>query len=107
MMKRALINAPRLAKKGDVIEIKTLISHPMETGYRHDNEGRPIPRNIIKLFVCTYDGEEIFRADLSQAVSANPYIAFYTVATKTGELSFTWTADDGETQTQSTKIAVT
>ena len=58
-----LINVPKEAKRGEVIAIKTLISHEMETGFRYDNAGKPIPRNIINLFVCTYNGVEIFRAD--------------------------------------------
>ena len=62
-MARTLINVPPKAKRGDVVEIKTLISHEMETGYRPDNVGRLVPRDIITLFVATYNGEEIFRAD--------------------------------------------
>ncbi len=64
-MARTLINVPPKAKRGDIVEIKTLISHEMETGYRPDNVGRPVPRDIITLFVATYNGEEIFRAELS------------------------------------------
>jgi len=69
---RVLINIPPTAKRGDVIEIKTLVSHPMESGYRVGFNGALIPRDIIKLFVCTYNGEEIFRAELSPAIAANP-----------------------------------
>ena len=72
MTARALINVPAQAKKGDVITIKTLISHEMETGYRHDSVGKPIPRDIITSMVCTYNGEEIFNATLYPAISANP-----------------------------------
>ena len=61
-MARALINVPRKARRGEIVEIKTLISHPMETGYRRDNVGNPIPRDIISRFVCMYDGTEVFRA---------------------------------------------
>jgi sulfur-oxidizing protein SoxZ len=105
-MARALINAPSKAKRGDVIEIKTLIQHPMETGYRHDDTGKPIARNIINKFVCTYNGAEIFKADLFPAISANPFISFSTVATESGVLAFNWTSDDGETQTQIVNISV-
>ena len=65
----------------------------METGYRLDNTGRAIPRDIIKLFVCTYNGEEIFRAELFPAIAANPFLAFFTTATESGELVFSWTDD--------------
>ena len=105
-MARALINAPSKAKRGDVIEIKTLIQHPMETGYRHDETGKAIARNIINKFVCTYNGAEVFKADLFPAISANPFITFSTVATESGVLAFNWTSDDGETQTQIVNISV-
>ncbi|TNC09649.1 thiosulfate oxidation carrier complex protein SoxZ [Methylobacterium terricola] len=105
-MARALINLPKTAKPGAVIEIKTLISHPMETGYRPGPDGRLIPRNIITEFVCTYDGEEVFRAELSPASAANPYLTFTTVATKTGLLRFTWTGDNGFSQTEEVGITV-
>jgi sulfur-oxidizing protein SoxZ len=105
-MARALINMPATAKRGEVLEIKTLVSHPMETGYRPGADGRVLPRDIIRRFVCAYNGEEIFRADLHPAMSANPYIAFSTVATESGTLTFTWTGDNGFVQTETVKIAV-
>ena len=100
-MARALINVPAKAKRGDVIEIKTLISHLMETGFRHTTTGVPIPRDIITSFVCTYNGEEIFRAELSPAIAANPFIMFSTVATESGTLEFKWTGDNGFSATES------
>ena len=105
-MARALINVPKQAKRGDVIEIKTLVSHPMETGYRRDSMGKAIPRDIIKHFVCTYNGTEVFRADLFPAIAANPFLSFFTVATESGELKLSWTGDDGQTQTETVKITV-
>ena len=105
-MARVLINVPPRAKRGEVIELKTLISHPMETGYRVGTNGAPIPRDIITLFSCTYNGEEIFRAELSPAIAANPFIAFFTTATESGELVFSWTDDHGQTQTEVRQITV-
>ena len=105
-MARTLVNVPPKAKRGQIIEIKTLISHIMETGFRHDNVGQPIPRNIITTFTCTYNGTEIFRADLHQAISANPFITFFTVATESGTLEFRWTGDNGLEETVQAKIAV-
>jgi sulfur-oxidizing protein SoxZ len=105
-MARALINVPKQAKRGEIIEIKTLVSHPMETGYRRSNMGGAIPRDIINSFVCTYNGEEIFRAELFPAISANPFITFHTVATESGTLAFKWTDDKGEVSTQSVSISV-
>jgi sulfur-oxidizing protein SoxZ len=105
-MARTLINVPKTAKKGEVIPIRTLISHEMETGYRHDNVGRQIPRDIISLLVCTYNGQEIFRAELHPAISANPFISFYTVATASGTLEFKWTGDNGFSATEQVSITV-
>jgi sulfur-oxidizing protein SoxZ len=105
-MAKPLINIPPQARRGEIIEIKTLIAHPMETGYRLDNTGRPTPRDIIKLFVCRYNGEEIFRAELYPAIAANPFFAFFTTATESGEFVFSWTDDNGETQTETRQITV-
>ena len=105
-MARVLLNVPPRAQRGEIVEIKTLIAHPMETGYRLDNTGGSIPRNIISLFVCTYNGEEIFRAELFPAIAANPFLAFFTTATESGEIVFTWTNDHGQTQTETRPITV-
>jgi sulfur-oxidizing protein SoxZ len=105
-MARALINVPPKAKRGEVIEIKTLISHPMETGYRPKGDGSFFPRDIIQKFVCTLNGEEIFRADLYPAIAANPFISFTTVAREGGLLVFSWTDDRGEMQMESAKLVV-
>ena len=105
-MTRVLINLPPRAKRGEVIEIKTLIAHPMETGYRLGPTGAVIPRDIINRFTCTYNGQEVFRADLFPAVAANPFIAFFAVATESGELAFSWTDDHGETQTEARQITI-
>jgi sulfur-oxidizing protein SoxZ len=105
-MARALINIPRTAKRGEVIEIKTLISHPMETGYRRDDTGKVFPRDILNRFVCAYNGAEVFRADLFPAIAANPFLSFFTVATESGTISLSWTGDDGHTQTETVNITV-
>jgi sulfur-oxidizing protein SoxZ len=105
-MARALINVPPKAKRGEIITIKTLISHVMESGFRHSQLGVPIPRDIIDTFVCSYNGEEIFRATLAPAIAANPFITFHTVATESGVLEFKWTGDNGFSATESAKITV-
>ena len=104
---RSLVNAPKTARRGEIIEIKAMVAHPMETGYRTDAKGQPIPRNIVNRFTCTYDGEEVFSADFFPAISANPFLSFTTVATASGPITFTWTADDGTTQTATVEITVT
>ena len=106
MTARALINVPKEARRGEVIALKALISHEMETGFRYDNTGRPIARDIITQFVCRYNGAEIFRAELFPAMSANPFIAFHTVATESGTIEFTWTGDNGFSATESVSITV-
>jgi sulfur-oxidizing protein SoxZ len=105
-MASALINVPKNAKRGDVIEIKTLMSHIMETGYRHTAEGEVVPRDIITSFACRYNGTEIFRADLFPAISANPFITFFTVATESGKFDFEWTGDRGFSATATASIVV-
>lgn len=106
MTARALINVPKEARRGEVIAIKALISHDMETGFRYDNTGRPIPRDIITFFVCIYNGVEIFRAELHPAISANPFIAFHTVAAESGRIEFKWTGDNGFAVAESATITV-
>ena len=105
-MPRALIKVPASAKRGEVIEIKTLISHEMETGFRHSNTGTVIPRDIITTFVASYNGEEIFRAQLFPAVAANPFITFHTIATESGTLQFSWKGDNGYAASEQVKISV-
>ena len=105
-MANALINVPERARRGEVIEIKALVSHPMETGYRRTQLGAPIPRDIIRSFVCTYNGTEVFRAELHPAIAANPFLVFSTVATESGTLAFQWTGDNGFSLTESAAIRV-
>ena len=106
-MASALINVPARAKRGEVIEIKALVSHAMETGYRRTQLGALIPRDIIRRFVCTYNDTEVFRAELHPAIAANPFIAFSTVATESGTIGFHWTGDNGFSVTESAAIVVT
>jgi sulfur-oxidizing protein SoxZ len=94
-MAKARIKLPENAKVGDVIEIKTLISHVMETGQRRDAEGKPIPRSIINAFRVTFADQEVFAAELHPGMSANPYLAFFMKVPGPGELEFTWIDDAG------------
>src|SRR5450759_5710844 len=105
-MARPLINVPAKVKRGQIFEIKTLISHVMEPGYRYTTVGARIPRDIVTFFSCSYNGEEIFRADLSPAIAANPFIAFFTMATDSGTLEFKWTGDNGFSETATATITV-
>ena len=106
MTANARIEVPATAKRGEIIEIKTLIAHSMETGFRRTHLGAPIPRDIITAFVCLYNSVEVFRAELYPSISANPYLQFSTVATESGVLEFTWSGDNGFIVTQSARISV-
>ena len=105
-MARTLINAPTTAKRGEVIEIRATIGHPMETGYRRDDSGKVLPRNIIKKFTCRYNGELVFSAEMFSAIAANPYLAFHTVALDSGTLALTWEGDNGFSQTETVTLTV-
>ncbi len=106
-MARALVTVPPTARRGEVVEIRALIAHLMETGYRPGADGQTLPRDLIRRFTCRYDGEVVFSADLYAAVAANPYLAFTTVATATGKLEFRWEGDQGFAQTESVTLTVT
>lgn len=105
-MARAIVNVPARARRGEIVEIKTLAAHSMETGFRRTQLGELIPRDIIRQFVCTYNGAEIFRVDLHPAVAANPLIAFTTVATESGTITFQWAGDHGYAVTETASIRV-
>ena len=105
-MASALINVPKKAKRGDIIEIKTLMSHIMETGYRRTAAGDVVPRDIITSFACRYNGSEIFRADFFPAIAANPFISFFTIAKESGKFEFEWIGDKGFSENASASITV-
>jgi sulfur-oxidizing protein SoxZ len=96
----------KTAKKGDIIEVKTLVSHVMESGQRKDSAGNTIPRKIINKFTVDLDGKPIFTADIEPAISANPYMQFKFKAQESGTLTFTWIDDDGTKITAQEKITV-
>jgi sulfur-oxidizing protein SoxZ len=89
------VQVPNAVAKGEIFQIKTLISHQMETGLRHDDQGNVIPRKIINKFVCRYNDVDVFSVDLHEAVAANPYIEFNLRATESGRLEFIWEEDGG------------
>jgi sulfur-oxidizing protein SoxZ len=81
-------------RKGETVGVKTLVSHVMETGFRKDAGGKPIPRMIINSFTCEFNGKFVFGCDLESAVSANPYFEFKFKPTESGTLKFTWIDDE-------------
>ena len=105
-MARVVVHLPQRARRGQVIEIRTLAAHVMETGFRRNQAGELVPRDIITRFTCTYNGVEIFSADLHPAVAANPLIAFTTVATESGTLELRWSGDNGFRAAHTASITV-
>jgi sulfur-oxidizing protein SoxZ len=67
----------------------------METGYRTDDTGKPVPRNVIRLFTCRYNGNSVFVVRMSSGIAANPYFRFFVTAQESGVLDFEWIDDAG------------
>ncbi len=105
-MSNILVNAPKTAKRGEVVEIKALILHPMETGFRPGPNGRIIPRNIIERFTATWNGAEIFAIEMSPAIAANPFVSFFARADESGTVILRWTGDEGFAVEERVAIAV-
>jgi sulfur-oxidizing protein SoxZ len=102
----ARVQVPPQAKRGEVIEIRVAIQHPMETGFRYDDVGRPIPKNVIHDLVARYNGVEIFRARMGSGVAANPFLQFCTVAEASGSIEFSWVDDSGQEGAERASITV-
>jgi sulfur-oxidizing protein SoxZ len=106
MAEKPRLKIPKDAKKGELIEIKTLMPHIMETGQRKDKDGKQIPRKIINTFSCEFNGKPVFSANLDSAVAANPYMQFFAKVEESGTFKFSWTDDDGTVTTAEEKITV-
>jgi len=106
MAEKPRLKVPKEAKKGEVIEIKTLLSHVMETGQRKDAAGNLIPRKIISKFTAEFNGKPVFSADLEPAIAANPYLQFTAKVDESGTFKFSWTDDDGTVTTAEETITV-
>jgi sulfur-oxidizing protein SoxZ len=105
-MGKARIKLPEAAQVGEIIEVKTLVSHVMETGQRKDADGKIIPRSIINSFKATYAGAEVFSAELHPGISANPYLSFFMKVPGPGEFEFTWVDDAGAKIVEKQKLNV-
>jgi sulfur-oxidizing protein SoxZ len=91
----ARINVPAKVPRNEVFEVRLSIRHPMETGYRTDDSGKAIPRNVLRNVTCKYNGNLVFAAQLSSGIAANPYLRFFVTARDSGELVFEWVDDAG------------
>ena len=105
-MAKARIKVPEVVKRGAVFEVRLLIRHPMETGFRYNNVGRKIPKNIVHTVRCVYNGAEVFHAELFPGIAANPYFSFFTTAKGSGELECVWTDDAGVTTSERVSLTV-
>jgi sulfur-oxidizing protein SoxZ len=106
MAERTRLRVPKEARRGEIVEIKTLINHVMETGLRKDAEGKVVPRKIIKSFSCTFNDKPVIACDLEPAMAANPYIQFTTKVDESGVFKFVWIDDDGTITTAQESIKV-
>jgi len=100
------LRVPATAKKGEVVEIKTLITHPMENGQRKDTDGKLVPRLLVNSLKVTYNDKPVLNVTLEPAIAANPYIAFFVKVVESGTLKFTWTDDNKQSWTAESKIDV-
>jgi len=105
-MALARVQLPARAKRGETIEVRIAIQHPMETGFRFDLMGKAIPKNVIHSLRVRYNGAEVFGAEMGSGVAANPYLQFYAVAEASGEFVFEWVDDDGNRGTERAGITV-
>jgi sulfur-oxidizing protein SoxZ len=106
MMEKPRIRMPKQARRGEIIQIRTLASHVMESGLRKDRAGKLIPRKIINRFTCTFNGKPVFACDLEPAIAANPYLQFSAKVEESGTFKFSWTDDDGTVVTAEESIIV-
>ncbi len=100
------VKVPKSASAGEAVEIKTLISHQMESGQRKDSDGNTIPRSIINRFTCEFNGEMVIDIEMLPAISTNPYFQFEATVPETGTFAFTWYDDDGSVYEDSKEISV-
>ena len=104
---RTVVSMLKTATKGEIVPIRVIVQHDMESGFRHTERGVRVARDIIRDFVCSYDGVEVFRAELHPAMGANPTFSFFTRATQTGTLEFKWTGDNGYASSVTSMLTVT
>lgn len=103
---KARIKLPKTARKGELVEIKTLVTHPMESGQRKDAAGATIPRKIINKFTCSFNGKQVCDMALYPSISANPYVSFFVKVEESGNFEFTWVDDDGSVYDAQQRIEV-
>ena len=102
----ARIQVPRNAQRGEIVEVRIVIQHPMETGFRYDALGRRTPRNVIHTLVCRYAGVEVFRAEMGAGIAANPFLKFFVRAQESGTIECRWVDSENVTGSVGARVTV-
>jgi sulfur-oxidizing protein SoxZ len=100
------VRVPREASVGEIVSVRALVSHVMESGQRRNDAGELIPRSIINRFVCDFNGVNVIDVTIEPSISTNPYFQFDAVVNESGSFAFTWYDDDGSIYEESADIAV-
>ena len=100
------LQVPASVKKGEIFEVRVLIQHPMETGFRRDMNGATIQVNVVDKLACRIAGREVFRAELGTGIAANPYLIFTAVAETSGPVEIEWSDDRGAKGSARAELAV-
>jgi sulfur-oxidizing protein SoxZ len=103
----ARVHLPASCRSGEIIAVRVVIQHPMETGFRYDVRGNRVEKNVIHQLICRYNGTEIFRADMGSGIAANPFLQFHTIAGQSGDLVFEWVDDRGVRGEERARLLVT
>lgn len=100
------VQVPASVRQGEVFEVRVIVQHPMETGFRRDMNGSAVPAHIVDTLTCRIAGREVFRAELGTGISANPYMAFHARAESSGPVEVEWSDDRGERGRASAQLVV-
>ena len=100
------VKVPKEVSIDEIVEIKTLIRHPMHSGRMKDVDGKTIPRQIINSFSAKFNGKVVFQMDLQPSISTNPYISFQYKVKESGKFDLEWIDDNGEKYSISKEMIV-
>ncbi len=101
------VKVPSQAKKGEIIRVMTKLNHPMESGWRHRQNGELVPKDLISDFICLLDGTEVFKAEFDSGTAGNPYLSFFVRVEKSGIFRFIWGGEQGKSYQKEARIEVT
>ena len=107
MKNKLYLKFPEQVQRGNEVFVRAKIDHDMESGWRTTQEGNAVPKNLVREFICLYNGKEVFRAAFDAGMSPNPYIGFYIRASESGNIDCTWVTGDGERLSTSSLLTVT